>query len=108
MRAQWPFHFAGSVPEGYGEDTAFSPDVLRHFANAGYGGFDYVPDLRRVDRPVLVIVGEQDRTTTPRAARVLAEGIPDSELVVLEGAGHMSFVEAQSPYLAAVQSFLNR
>jgi pimeloyl-ACP methyl ester carboxylesterase len=28
--------------------------------------------------------------------------------VVLEGAGHMSFVEAQGPYLAAVQSFLNR
>ena len=108
MRAQWPFHFAGPVPEGYGEDTVFSPDVLRHFSNAGYGGFDYVPDLRRIDRPVLVIVGEHDRTTTPRAARVLAEGIAGSELVVLEGAGHMSFVEAQGPYLAAVQSFLNR
>ena len=108
MRAQWPFHFAGPVPEGYGEETVFSPDVLRHFANAGYGAFDYVPDLRRIDRPVLVLVGEHDRTTTPRAARVLAEGIAGSELVVLEGAGHMSFVEAQGPYLAAVQSFLNR
>ena len=108
MRAQWPFHFAGPVPEGYGEETVFSPDVLRHFANAGYGAFDYVPDLRRIDRPVLVLVGEHDRTTTPRAARVLAEGIAGSELVVLEGAGHMSFVEAQGAYLAAVQSFLNR
>jgi len=108
MRAQWPFHFAGPVPEGYGEDTVFSPDVLRHFASAGYGAFDYVPDLRRIDRPVLVIVGEHDRTTTPRAARVLAEGIADSELAVLERAGHMSFAEAPGPYLAAVQSFLNR
>jgi proline iminopeptidase len=108
MRAQWPFHFAGPVPPGYGEDTVFSPEVLRHFAAAGYGAFDYVPDLRRIDRPVLVLVGEHDRTTTPRAARVLAEGIPDSELVVLEGAGHMSFVDAPGPYLAAVQAFLNR
>ena len=108
MRAQWPFHFAGPVPEGFGEGTVFSPDVLRHFANAGYGNFDYVPELRRIDRPVLVIVGEQDRTTTPRAARVLAEGIPGSELVVLDGAGHMSFVDAQEPFLAAVQAFLNR
>jgi pimeloyl-ACP methyl ester carboxylesterase len=96
------------VPEGYGEETVFSPDVLRHSATAGYGAFDYVPDLRRIDRPVLVLVGEHDRTTTPRAARVLAERIAGSELVVLEGAGHMSFVEAQGPYLAAVQSFLNR
>jgi proline iminopeptidase len=106
MRAQWPFHFAGQVPPGFGEETVFSPDVLRHFANAGYGAFDYVPDLRRVDRPVLVIVGERDRTTTTRAARVLAEGIPDSQLVVLEGAGHMSFVEAREPFLAAVRKFL--
>jgi proline iminopeptidase len=106
MRAQWPFHFAGPVPEGYGEDTVFSPDVLRHFSSAGYGGFDYVSDLRRIDRPVLVVVGEHDRTTTPRAARVLAEGIPDSELVVLEGAGHMAFVEAQEPFLDAVRRFL--
>ncbi len=53
-----------------------------------------------------MIVGEHDRTTTPRAARVLAEGIPDSELVVLEGVGHMSFVEAPEPFLAAVRTFL--
>ena len=106
MRAQWPFHFAGTAPPGYGEETVFSPDVLRHFADAGYGAFDFVPDLRRVDRPILVIVGEHDRTTTPRAARVLAEGIPDSELVLLEGVGHMSFVEAPEPFLAAVRTFL--
>ena len=106
MRVQMPFHFAGEVPRGYGEDTVFSPDVLRHFAVAEYGDFDFVPDLRRVDRPVLVLVGEHDRTTTPRAARVLAEGMPDAELVVLEGAGHMSFVEATEPFLDAVRRFL--
>ena len=32
MRVQWPFHFAGTAPPGYGEETVFSPDVLRHFA----------------------------------------------------------------------------
>jgi proline iminopeptidase len=106
MRAQMPFHFAGEVPEGYAEETAYSPEVLRHFASAGYGDFDFVPDLRRVDRPVLVLVGEHDRTTTPRAARVLHEGIAGSELVVLEGAGHMSFVEAKNAYLDAVRNFL--
>ena len=107
MRVQMPFHFAGEPPPGYMEDTIHSPEVLRHFADAGYGGFDFVPDLRRIDRPVLVLVGAEDRTTTPRAARVLAGGIPGSELVVLDGAGHMSFVEAQAAYIAAVQKFLN-
>jgi pimeloyl-ACP methyl ester carboxylesterase len=64
--------------------------------------------LGDVRRPTLVVVGEHDRTTTPRAARVLHEGIEGSELVVVPGAGHMSFVEAQEPYLDAVRSFLRR
>lgn len=108
MRVQMPFHFAGEVPPGYGDDIVFSPDVLRHFARAGYGNFDYRPDLRRIDRPTLVIVGEHDRTTTPRAARVLQEGIRGSELVVIGGVGHMSFVEKPDEYLAAVRGFLSR
>ena len=107
LRVQMPFHFAGDPPPGYGEDTVGTPDVLRHFANIGYGDFDYVPDLHRVSRPTLVIVGEQDRTTTPRAARALHEGIGGSRLVVLPGVGHMSFVETPDPYIEAMTTFLH-
>jgi proline iminopeptidase len=108
MRIQTPFHFAGEPPTGFAADTVYVPDVLRHFANQGYGNFDYTPDLDRVTRPTLVLVGSKDRTTTPRAARVLQQGIPASELAVLEGAGHMCMIEAQDAYLAAVTSFLRR
>jgi proline iminopeptidase len=107
-RVQMPFHFAGEPPAGYGDDTIGSPDVLRHFANAGYGDFDYTPDLGRVSKPTLVVVGEEDRTTTTRAASVLHEGIEGSELLVIAGVGHMSFVEAQDAYLDAVRNFLRR
>jgi proline-specific peptidase len=108
QRTQMPFHFAGDPPPRYGEETVGTPDVLRYFANAGYGDFDYTADLARVHKPTLVIVGEFDRTTTPRAARVLHEGIAGSELVVVPGVGHMSFVEAQGEYLDGVRSFLRR
>ena len=106
LRVQMPFHFAGEPPPGFAEDTIGSPEVLRHFASVGYGDFDYTSDLARVTAPTLVIVGELDRTTTTRAARVLHEGIPGSELVVVPGVGHMSFVEAPETYLGAVRSFL--
>lgn len=106
MRIQTPFHFHGPPPPGFAEDTVYVPEVLRHFANEGYGDFDYRSGLRRVAKPTLVLVGAEDRTTTPRAARVLHEGIPGSELAVLEGAGHMSMVEAQDAYLNAVKRFL--
>ena len=106
LRVQMPFHFAGEPPSGYGEETIGTPDVLRHFASVGYGDFDYTPDLGRVAKPTLVVVGELDRTTTPRAAGVLHEGIPDSELVVVPGTGHMSMVEAPERYVDAVRRFL--
>jgi proline iminopeptidase len=106
LRVQMPFHFAGGPPPGYGDDTIGSPEVLRHFANVGYGDFDHTADLPRITAPTLVIVGEHDRTTTTRAARALHEGIPGSDLVVVPGAGHMSFVEAPEDYLGAVRSFL--
>jgi pimeloyl-ACP methyl ester carboxylesterase len=106
-RAQLPFHFHREPPPGYGEGAVASPEVLRHFANAGYGDFDYRPKLSQVDKPTLVLVGEHDRTTTPGAARVLHDGIEDSELVVVRGAGHLSFVEEPDAYLEALRRFLS-
>jgi proline iminopeptidase len=106
MRVQTPFHFHGPPPPDFAADTVYVPEVLRHFANEGYGDFDYTPELGRVSTPTLVVVGAEDRVTTPRAARVLHEGIPGSDLAVLDGAGHMSMIEAQDAYLTAVKRFL--
>jgi Tfp pilus assembly protein PilF len=64
---------------------------------------DPLGDAFRVSKPTLVLAGEHDRCTTPRAARVLHDGIRGSELRVLPGAGHMSIVEAQKEYLDAVR-----
>jgi proline iminopeptidase len=105
---QAPFHFHRDPPAGAFSATRFSPDVLRHFANVGYGDFDYRDALGGVTRPTLVVVGDHDLTTTPRAARVLHDGIPGSELAVIANAGHMSFVEEQDVYLSAVRDFLRR
>jgi len=106
MRMQAPFHFAGEPPPDFAAETTYVPEVLRHFSNAGYGDFDYTAELHRVSKPTLVLVGSEDRVTTPRAAHVLHEGISGSELIVLDGAGHMSMVEAQDGYVNAVSEFL--
>lgn len=108
MRIQNPFHFHGPPPTDFAADTVYSPEVLRHFSTAGYGDFDYAPDLRRVTKRTLVVVGEHDRTTTPRANRVLHEGIAGSEYAEIPNAGHMSMVEAPDAYLSHVRDFLRR
>ncbi len=50
---------------------------------------DWHDRLPEIDVPALVLVGTWDRLTMPRLGRRLAAGLPDAELVVIPGAGHM-------------------
>ena len=82
-----------------------NPEPLRQF-NAT--PFDLRPELGRIDAETLVITGRDDFICGPAAAQVLADGIPRSELVIVENAGHMLHLEQPAAYSAAVESFLAR
>jgi len=58
-----------------------------------------IPELRRFGRPVRIIFGARDRNLNPRVARNFAALFPDSELHLLDGAGH--FVQVDQPHLVA-------
>jgi 3-oxoadipate enol-lactonase len=45
-----------------------------------------------------VVVGSEDYAAPPAMARVIAAGIPGAELMILEGARHMSLVEQPSAW----------
>ena len=112
MRDQFPFHFADPLDpriEDYLERTAetvYQPDVLRHFAAAGYGAIEVEDRLDEVTSPVLVLAGLHDRTCVVEAAEVTASGIADAQLVVFDRSGHMTFVEETELYLEAVARFV--
>jgi 3-oxoadipate enol-lactonase len=66
-------------------------------------------DLAHVNRPTLVIEGENDSTNAPaRHAAFIAEHIPGSELWIPPGVGHNVHVEIPDLWLARVLSFLRR
>jgi haloalkane dehalogenase len=54
-----------------------------------------IPELRRFAPPVKVIFGTRDRYLNPRVARNFAALFPDSELHLLDGAGH--YVQVDQP-----------
>jgi proline iminopeptidase len=114
MRDQFPFHFADpSDPriEDYLDrirGTVYSPEVLRAFAATDYGGIELEDRLGEITSPVLVLAGRHDRTCPFAAAEAMAKGIPDSELVVFERSGHMTFVEEPTAYVDAVAGFIRR
>jgi 3-oxoadipate enol-lactonase len=69
---------------------------------------DSRPILGEIDVPTAVIVGSADTLTTPEMSRTIADGIPGSELSVLEGAGHLSNLEEPGGFTEAVRSLLRR
>jgi pimeloyl-ACP methyl ester carboxylesterase len=89
--------------------VVYRPEVLRHFAADGeYGLEDRRDELRQVERPVLVLSGEHDRTTSPASAHELAELLPNAEEVVVADAAHMLLYEQPDAALGALRRFLGR
>ena len=71
---------------------------------------NYSPaDLRRVARPTLVIMGENDTVNAfDRHAQYIAENIPGAELWIPEGIGHNVHTDIPDQWLAKVFDFLER
>jgi pimeloyl-[acyl-carrier protein] methyl ester esterase len=67
-------------------------------------------DLRalacRIRVPTLVMTGEYDRLTPPRASAWLASKIPGARHCSLPGAGHAPFLSHPQEFLAALRDFL--
>ena len=64
-------------------------------------------ELGSLDRPVLVIVGSEDRSAAA-PARTLARHLPNAELVEIPGAGHVVNLAAADAFNEACRRFLSR
>jgi len=85
-----------------------SPEVLRYFANADYGGIEVEDRLGEVTQPVLVLAGRGDRTCVVEGAEAMAKGLKHAEMTIFENSGHMTYVEENEKYLITVRNFLNK
>ncbi|MFO7995146.1 MAG: alpha/beta fold hydrolase [Marinobacter sp.] len=73
-------------------DTGFEPD----FRNA----------ITRIEAPVLVVWGKEDRVINYRNAEVFVDRIPDARMVLLEGIGHAPMVEVPEESAQLFREFL--
>ena len=81
-----------------------SPEAFRRQLDA-WMVHDTVERLHQITVPTLVVAGEDDIVTPPRYGRVVAEGIPGAEFVVLDGEAHQPFQERPDEFNALVRSF---
>ena len=63
-------------------------------------------EARRIAAPALVLFGAEDRIIDPSAAQQFAERLPDDEVVMLPGIGHLPMEEAPDATAAAIRRFL--
>jgi pimeloyl-ACP methyl ester carboxylesterase len=71
-------------------------------------GIDIGPALPRITAPTLVVAGERDPIVPPAQARLVAQKVPSAELALIEGAGHMPFLEQPGEYDRVVSSWLRK
>jgi pimeloyl-ACP methyl ester carboxylesterase len=62
--------------------------------------------LGAIGAPTLIITGSEDAVVPPENARLLAERIPNARVEVIEGAGHLSFIECPERFNREVVEFL--
>ena len=73
-----------------------------------YASTEMASWLRQVTCPCLVLTGELDGGCNPRLNRFIADALPDSELVILDGLKHSILIEGPDRVLPPVRDFLMR
>ncbi len=93
--------------------THDEPDELRNATStitylSGNGAFkpDLAERLPMIKAPTLIIWGREDRVVPLAYARLFREGIRGSVLKVMDGAGHLPYVERPAEFNDAVLGFM--
>lgn len=73
---------------------------------ASLSHYDMVSDADKVQIPVLILVGEYDGINPPEESIKVNKMLPTSKLVIIEGAGHIAFLEKENEVIELINSFI--
>lgn len=111
----WPSYVAA----GAHDDAALRRSIetmaeatsIERFANQteiAIGRPDALPRLARLDMPVLLLGGAEDRATPPERTAELAAGLPRAHRAIIEGAGHFVLMERPARSARAIADWWRR
>ncbi|MCL6569384.1 MAG: alpha/beta hydrolase [Meiothermus silvanus] len=100
------------------EPASLAPLVLQSYLRAGtYRAWrllcdqlhhQSVPNLHRIKAPVLLVTGSRDPIIRPRLAAVMAEIVPDSRWIEVQGGAHAVHYSHAARVAAVVQQFVSQ
>lgn len=112
--AEAPYNFVGRPPAWDARDEGLGWDVLitmwgsrsDFHIDGNLAGVDFVPQLRNLKIPTLIIYGDHDLLTAASAAES-HEAIRGSKMITLMPSGHMTFVDQTTVFLSDIETFLD-
>jgi proline iminopeptidase len=81
-------------------------EPLHYFNTVEFPRFDLRADLRTIEAPTLVIVGDDDMIAGPVCADAIVRELPDVRLVTIPDSGHFVYIEQPEAFRAALTDFL--
>jgi pimeloyl-ACP methyl ester carboxylesterase len=88
------------------ENPPLLETVVQHYtADLGHDAVDRL-DLIRC--PTLITVGKEDQVTLPEYCRAVQQRIAGSEMVILEGGGHLAIIQAALEFSRCTLEFMRR
>ena len=81
-------------------------EPLHQFNTVEFPTFDLRADLRTIEAPTLVVVGDDDFICGPACADAIVRELPDARLVTIQDSGHFVYVEQPEAFRAALTGFL--
>ncbi len=88
--------------------AAADPESMRRFLEMLMRRDSVVARLGEIEVPSLVIFGSEDRSLPARLSKKIDAGLPDSKLVEIPRAGHLSTLEQPEAVTAAMVGFLRQ
>jgi 3-oxoadipate enol-lactonase len=74
-------------------------------ATAASAGFNMCENLKNLEKPTLVLVGKKDITTPVWASEMIHEWLPQSELIIIPDAGHLTILDHPAEFNDLVLKF---
>lgn len=87
------------------EDYLATPELQKTFVNIV--NEDLTEDMKKITIPTLIIFGENDMDTPPSIGKKMHSLIPNSKFIILNDAGHFSFLDQATEFVKKLIDFIS-
>lgn len=88
--------------------TVWSADALNEGFKNTLRKFDFIPQLKKIKCPTLVLAAQDDWICPPSQSKIIAKHIPNAQLKIIKDSGHSVSIDQNEKYIKAIRQFLKR